>query len=264
MVGRELSPYAGYIVDRASEELGVTTSRIALLQRLSSAYIAVFGVPEVGAHVRINSALAEIPPDARTILDIGCGPGMLMGQLERLPSKPQVTGIEIDRNAASIATKAHPRSQVLTGDFLTATLPEGGFDCATMIDVLEHVPDGELLPFLRRARSLIKPGGTLIMHVPADDQRRHFAKFRGWEHHDHEREGFKSEQLHGLLTESGFSDVQTKGTFGYWGSLGWELNMLVAGNVAQAVVFPLALATANLDRLTNSHKYNGLLAIAHT
>lgn len=262
MIGRELSQYTGYVLDRASEELAVDAPRSGLMYSLASTYIRVFGVPEVGAHVRISAALAAIPRNASAILDIGCGPGMLLGGLERLPWHPKLTGIEIDRNAATIASLAHPRATVLQGDFLQTEFPSKAFDCATMVDVLEHVPDAIVPEFMTRVHSLLRIGGTFVVHVPATEQRRHFRRFNDWEHHDHEREGFTAEQLTSLLRAAGFNSVSTRGTFGYWGSLGWEVNMAVAGSPLQAAAFPFSLSVAALDRVFRSKKYNGVLAVA--
>lgn len=259
MIGSELAPYADYIIERAVEELNVSASKNALLRKLAGAYISIFGIPEVGAHLRIRAAMAAIPEGAEAIIDVGCGPGMLVGRVEKKFPLATIVGLELDESAAAIARVAHPRAKILTGDFLDLDLPLKTFDCATLVDVLEHIPDEALSGFLDRIFALLKPGGKIIVHVPAINQRRHFRRFSHWEHHDHEREGFSKERACALLENAGFADVSSRGTFGFFGSLGWEVNMLAAGGAAQATIFPLALAVAGLDGLLPSSRNNGLL-----
>jgi len=262
MIGSELAPYTNYILDRAAGELDVHASSNALLRKFASQYVRIFGVPEVGAQVRIGSVLGKLPRTASSILDIGCGPGMLLGQLERAFPRANVVGIEIDSDAAEIARRAHARCSIVQGDFLTTEFEPASFDCAISIDVLEHVGMSELPAFVKRVRSVLRPGGCFVVHVPAINQRRHFKRFAHWEHHDHEREGFSADEMTDLLREAGFGDLRVSGTFGYCGSLAWELNMIVAGTAFQAPIFPISLAIAALDRCVPSTRYNGMLVCA--
>jgi SAM-dependent methyltransferase len=262
MIGSELAPYAGAIAQRARDELAVDAPSDSTMLRLAQRYIGIFGVPEIGAHVRIASAVRRAPRTARSVLDIGCGQGMLLGAVARALPQASIAGIEPDVAAARIAHDAHPGATIITGDFLTMDLRPFRVDLAFCIDVLEHIGNADLPAFLQRARSILAPGGMLVLHVPAVNQRRHLARFRDWGHHDHEREGFEAADLVVRLQGAGFVDIAIDRTFGYFGSLAWEANMAVAGSPALAAVFPLALAIAQLDRVVRSERYNGLLATA--
>lgn len=225
------------------------------------AFVWLFGVPEIGAHVRIREAIRLLPPRLGSLIDIGCGPGMMLGAVARHTRPARIVGIELDARASEIASRTHPGATIVNDDFLTWGGSET-FDAATCVDVLEHVPTQSLAPFVARMHDVLRPGGTLVIHVPATPQRRHFRRFNSWGHHDHEREGFTSEGLTTLLNDAGFRDVVVKRTFGYWGSLAWELNMMVAGKLLQAFVFPVALALSYGDRLSPIRNNNGWLAFA--
>ena len=94
--------------------------------------------------------LRQLPPHARDALDVGCGTGTLLAALAgRLP---HVEGI--DRDPAMAA-----RSGARQVDLFD--LPaEPAYDVVTAVAVLHHLP---LEPALTRLRSLLRPGGRLLV-----------------------------------------------------------------------------------------------------
>ncbi len=101
-------------------------------------------------HVR--QLLKLVPPPA-TILDVGCGTGVVMRALEK--NGYTIRGIEPSPFASDFArSKGH---DVLTGDFLNAELPENHYDAVLALEVIEHVHDPGR--FLRRVRRTLRPGG---------------------------------------------------------------------------------------------------------
>ena len=101
-----------------------------------------------------------LPPDAR-ILDAGCGSGRM---LQELVSYGEVSGIELDEDAAAMAAQ-RDLGEVRVGRLEELPWESGTFDLITSLDVVEHTPnDREALAELRR---VAKPGGTLLVTVPA-------------------------------------------------------------------------------------------------
>jgi 2-polyprenyl-6-hydroxyphenyl methylase / 3-demethylubiquinone-9 3-methyltransferase len=119
-----------------------------------------------------DAIVAELKPeppkglrvlDGISILDIGCGGGLVAEPLARLGAR--VTGID-PAQATIAAAAAHAQSQGLTIDYRAAraeTLRDAGetFDAVTCLEVVEHVPDARA--FLTVATALVRPGGVLIL-----------------------------------------------------------------------------------------------------
>jgi 2-polyprenyl-3-methyl-5-hydroxy-6-metoxy-1,4-benzoquinol methylase len=96
----------------------------------------------------------------RRLLDVGVGTGLLVHLARR--AGWDAAGVDICAEAAARAEREFG-VPVAVGDFLTAELA-GGWDAITMADVLEHSRDPRA--FLRRAWSLLAPGGVLYVGVP--------------------------------------------------------------------------------------------------
>ena len=105
-----------------------------------------------------------LPLDAPLrVLDIGCGAGVLVSQIERV-TRWSVDGADLNMPALERA----PRSR---GTYLYYDVTEedeeriGTYDVVTLFDVLEHIHQTQ--PFLAAAARHLRPGGTLLVNVPA-------------------------------------------------------------------------------------------------
>jgi 2-polyprenyl-3-methyl-5-hydroxy-6-metoxy-1,4-benzoquinol methylase len=94
------------------------------------------------------------------ILDVGCGDGLFFRELMKLGD---VDGIEL---AGEIVSADNPyRQRIHIGAFDHTFQPEKRYSLILMLDVLEHLPDP--VAALRKALSLLRPGGSLLITVPA-------------------------------------------------------------------------------------------------
>lgn len=105
---------------------------------------------------------SKVPFEGLTILDIGCGGGLLSEPMARLGA----TVTAIDAGEKNIATaKAHAAESGLNIDYRhqlpeqLADMPER-FDLVLNMEVVEHVSDVTL--FMDSAGRLVKPGGAMV------------------------------------------------------------------------------------------------------
>ena len=99
-----------------------------------------------------------------SILDIGCGGGLVCESLNRLGAK--VTGIDSSENAIS-AAKAHASSHDLDIQYHAATstqlieTQDTQYDVVTALELIEHVVSPENL--IKDMHALCKPGGLVML-----------------------------------------------------------------------------------------------------
>lgn len=98
-----------------------------------------------------------------SILDIGCGGGLVTEPLARLGAA--ITGIDpAPETIAAAKTHANGAGLDIAYEATTAeTLANAGktFDAVLLLEVVEHVPD--VPAFLKRIAPLVRPGGLMIL-----------------------------------------------------------------------------------------------------
>ncbi len=109
-----------------------------------------------------RDATAERPFEGLTLLDVGCGGGLLSEPFARLGFK--VTGLDAAAKNIAVAS-LHAERSGLDIDYrcqLVEDLAQTGerFDVVMTMEVVEHVADVDL--FLRAAAHLVTPGGMLV------------------------------------------------------------------------------------------------------
>jgi SAM-dependent methyltransferase len=110
----------------------------------------------------IRAELDRLPlPAGPQVLDAGCGSGRM---LQELVPYGQVRGIELDDGAAEVA-RDRGIGEVLVGRLEELPYGDDSFDLITCLDVIEHTPDDVVT--LRELRRVCKPGGWLLVTVPA-------------------------------------------------------------------------------------------------
>ena len=109
---------------------------------------------------RMRQAMRFIPDQAR-VIDIGAHEGELFRALGDRLSR----GYGIEPLRKTILEEAN--FTVVPGFFPMARPIEGGWDSVTMLAVLEHIPTPEQFALAAACYDLLKPGGRVIITVPA-------------------------------------------------------------------------------------------------
>ncbi|MEX0817434.1 MAG: class I SAM-dependent methyltransferase [Gaiellales bacterium] len=150
----------------------------------------------------VVSRLLDGLADVGQVLEVGAGEGALGARLAR---RYDYVGVEPDP-----LSRARARERVGT---VVEALPDETFDLVCAFEVLEHVADDGAE--LRLWRDRLRPGGWLVMSVPAHELRfgpadRRVGHFRRYD----------PDRLAALLTETGFENPRLV-TYGF--PLGYAL-----------------------------------------
>ena len=82
---------------------------------------------------KIQKIIENIPPDVQSIIDIGCGNGVITNELAK---KYQVLGVDRSKSALQFVT-----SQKLEASCDNIPIPSQSFDMVFSSELLEHLPD---------------------------------------------------------------------------------------------------------------------------
>jgi 2-polyprenyl-3-methyl-5-hydroxy-6-metoxy-1,4-benzoquinol methylase len=98
-------------------------------------------------------------------LDVGCGPGTLIGLLDdRFVS----TGIDISTNEIGYAQREYGSDSKRFFAVSARALPDDcrDYDVATVVEVIEHLTPAELDDVLGATIERLRPGGKLVVTTP--------------------------------------------------------------------------------------------------
>lgn len=113
--------------------------------------------------LRLEWINARAPLQGKTVLDIGCGGGILAESMARKGAK--VTGIDLSEKALKVAdlhsleTGITVRYELIAAEALAAREP-ATYDAVTCMEMLEHVPDPAAI--VNACATLVKPGGHVF------------------------------------------------------------------------------------------------------
>ncbi len=119
---------------------------------------------------------AELPVGS-SIVDIGCGSGALMTEMERFGYR--MTGVERDTNALSLSNLTVFEGAAET---LPRSLTKGTYEGVIFSHVVEHLVDP--IAAIQHAAELLSPCGKLFCEVPNNEADIAMQSGLSWEHLD--------------------------------------------------------------------------------
>jgi SAM-dependent methyltransferase len=159
------------------------------------------------------------------VLDAGCGTG---GTTARLRRYGRVVGLDLAWEALQPARGRGLDGHLARGDIQRLPFRDASFDAATSFEVVYHLGVANDQAALAELRRVLKPGGLLLLRVPAHDW------LRGA--HDrlvHTRHRYSPAEVRTKLARAGFRVER----------LAW----------ANSLLFPAAVAKRLLLERSNSH-----------
>ena len=113
--------------------------------------------------LRLNYIDQAISLNAKTVLDVGCGGGILSESMAQKGAK--VTGIDLGEKALKVA-QLHSLESGVSVDYQLVSVEAfaekqaASFDVVACLEMLEHVPDPASV--VRACAKLVKPGGHVF------------------------------------------------------------------------------------------------------
>jgi SAM-dependent methyltransferase len=185
---------------RAAAEPGQRGSDLPPRQR-SAAELDRLAPLAPNAWLRYAVVERMFPPGVTDVLEIGCGRG---GFAARLAQRYNYLGLEPDRESwaqAGARLGAIGRGEVRNEP--AEALRSREFDLVCAFEVLEHLEDDAAA--LARWASLVRPGGWLLLSVPA-----HQHRFGPWDEFVGHYRRYDRDAITALLTGAGFGEVSAR------------------------------------------------------
>ena len=127
---------------------------------------------------RFYDRIAGRRPDARAVLDVGCGPGHLAAALARTHPDADVLGVDLDPAQLRIARHHHgaPNLSFRGGASHALPLPDGSRDWVLATETFHHWIEPERS--LTEVHRVLRPGGAFWLVEGAGDMTR--AELAAW------------------------------------------------------------------------------------
>ncbi|MEM6672152.1 MAG: class I SAM-dependent methyltransferase [Planctomycetota bacterium] len=161
--------------------------------------------------------IRHAPESARRLLDIGCGTGFFLAELEA--QRPGAVGLDISHDMLRVSEQYVPDARVVTADAEHMPFREAAFDVVFCKGSLHHMRDH--VGFLESCRGVLAGDGVLVMSEPCNDnpviRLARAIMYRKSPHFDVGDQGFTRKGIVELTERSGLDVVKTKkfGVFAY-------------------------------------------------
>lgn len=194
----------------------------------------------------------------RDCLDAGCGTGLFSFYVAKKFPQAHIHGYDISRYDIQRCNEEKILKSMANASFRQLDLmnlsEKGSFDFIFSIDVLEHISQNiEVLKYFYNG---LEPGGMFYLAMPYEPghryllPRKYFKEYIAWTKKEHIGEQYDLDAMVATLCQIGFDIVDARYTFGFWGKLAWELDMLTEKKLTiKHILQPLLFIWGFLDVL---------------
>ena len=148
--------------------------------------------------------LRLLPERSERVLDLGCGTGFFLAELEAL--RPGAVGLDISHAMLRVSEQYVPGARLVTADAEQLPFRDQAFDAIFCKGSLHHTRDH--VRFLANCRRALAPDGVLIMSEPCNDnfviRAARGLMYRLSPHFHPDDRGFTKTQLVALMERAGF------------------------------------------------------------
>ncbi len=157
-----------------------------------------------------SEMISHVPAGSSELLDIGCGTGFFLAELEE--RHPGAVGFDISHEMLKVSEQYIPGAKVVCGDAEHMPFAHGRFDVVFCKGSLHHMRDH--IGFLSGCRQTLRDGGLLVMSEPCNDnpiiRLARSVMYRKSKHFDVGDQGFTRTGIIDLCERAGFEVCQVK------------------------------------------------------
>lgn len=99
------------------------------------------------------------------LLDAGCGTGGFLAWAAETGAFTRLCGVDVSAEAVALAQEAVSGADLQVAPLDRLPFPDGEFDVAVTLDVLQHVHDDQVDASLRELRRVLRDGGGLLVRT---------------------------------------------------------------------------------------------------
>jgi SAM-dependent methyltransferase len=199
------------------------------------------GVQSKWHHLKFQRVVDAIG-DRRRVLDVGCGPGTLLGMLD---DSHECVGVDITHQQIEYASDVYGNERRSFYACALQDLPAevGPFDAITAVELIEHLPQDYVCDALNDAVGRLRPGGRLVLTTPIYRSawplvERFVDRLGDVEYYVQHINKFTRPRLRSLCEDLGLEDVEVKPYLfaaPFAAALGWRAADRVARVEAGAI-----------------------------
>lgn len=163
----------------------------------------------------------------RSILDVGCGTGLLVKFLNT--NHFEASGCDNSENAIKMAKKTNGQKKIILATATNLPFKANKFDLVTSISVIEHLNNNNAIKFIQESRRVLRKNGFIFLVTPNFATPLRILSGTKWFAYQDKThiDFFTPKSLSAILVKNGFKNPQTLFPVKYQKSLDFEFPVML-------------------------------------